>query len=190
MGSKSGARPHRGAFEGCPPELPGRPLEARGDARPRGMTAASREATRTKNRTRLTSSATTPGESRACRFHSRGSRERTLPSLVRTRIGRSPHCGLARAGAILPTPEWLAVRPHYEVRRPLAKLRSGAVILVGGARWGPLPRLAAVPQHDFPSSFHLGADQDAPAAAQPRPRGAPRWRPSSECQLPLPRPPL
>ncbi len=41
VGSKAGARPHRGAFEGCPPELPGRPLEARGDARPRGMTGAS-----------------------------------------------------------------------------------------------------------------------------------------------------
>jgi hypothetical protein len=35
----SGARPRRGASEGSPPEPLGRPHEARGDARPRGMIA-------------------------------------------------------------------------------------------------------------------------------------------------------
>src|SRR5690606_12281919 len=44
----SGARPHRGAFEGCPPELQGRPHEPRGDARPRGMIAVRAPGDRTR----------------------------------------------------------------------------------------------------------------------------------------------
>jgi hypothetical protein len=51
-----------------PPELLGRPHEARGDARPRGMTAIHAGVTQREDRTRLTNPATTPGESRACLF--------------------------------------------------------------------------------------------------------------------------
>jgi len=61
----SGARPHRGALEGGPPELPGRSLEASGNCRPRVMIIAPRRVTEGGNRTRLTACSDTPMSGRS-----------------------------------------------------------------------------------------------------------------------------
>src|SRR5271163_1124478 len=74
--------------EGCPPEPPGWLLEARGDARPRGMIVDAAPGDRTRDRTRLTLPATARprsernGASRFCRAASGRERLQAVAQLL------------------------------------------------------------------------------------------------------------